>query len=226
MDMACTICSELAGRPDPYLGESYKKLIESNSNILLDTENFVVLPSVGALNPSHVLVVPKEHVCNFAMLPHERLVNEFPQIYYALRNFNQSKGVSVVFFEHGMGSIFDTSGACVSHAHLHVIANEEPLESNLRNSIKLIDIPSFDLISCLASKEAGYVVFGNASGNVGIANRPDLPPQFFRRIYAITAKNPAVWNWRIDRQPLYTKQVIAYYTSLDDVYLGLTEQVK
>lgn len=221
--MLCTVCSELAGKAEPYLGSSYKSLIESGRNILLNGENFVVLPSVGALNPSHALVVPREHLFSFSMLPQEQIIKDIPLIKIALRSVNHSKGVNVVFFEHGMGGSSDSSGACISHAHLHVIADIETLELNLRNSIQFVNIPSFAVIKDLASKEEGYVVFENALGNVGLSNRPDLPSQFFRRMYALTARKPAVWNWRVDRQSLYTKQVVEHYVGLKEAYAALTE---
>jgi hypothetical protein len=214
----CTLCEELAGKADPYLGRAYGTLIESGDNLLLDAGGFAVLPSVGALNASHALVVPKEHVCSFAMLPRERLSVELPPILLALREVNASAGAAPVFFEHGMGSVVDTSGACVAHAHLHAVADAHGFEQSLRRDIRFVNIPALALIKDLASKEEGYVAFESATGEAGLANRPNLPSQFFRKVYAAAAGAPEIWNWRMDAQPKNTRRVTEYYRPLRAAY--------
>ena len=117
-----------------------------------------------------------------------------------------------------MGTVSDTSGACVSHAHLHVIIQLNVLEDEIRRRIAFARLPEFHLVKDLASTKEGYVVFENSDSEISLCNRPELPSQFFRRLFAEIAGEPRIWNWRIDKQDYVTTQAVKHYERLVSEY--------
>lgn len=174
----------------------------------------MLLPSVGALNRTHLLIVPKRHVFNIASLEQGEL-KELERIKDSLTVFAQeSLKTNLIFFEHGAGTECDSSGGCVEHAHLHVISALEGVLALLEEYAHFVKLPSFDAISRVGNTQLGYALLQDADGSVWEANNPKFPSQLFRRIYAQIQNGPEVWNWRIDPRINEVKRVIDAYKQL------------
>lgn len=88
---------------------------------LLQTEHFVVLPSLGSMVEGWLLVVPKEHHLCMGAVPSTR-EDEFFELRDRVRNdletlYNQP----VVLFEHGPSRMLKRTGCGVDHAHVHLV---------------------------------------------------------------------------------------------------------
>jgi diadenosine tetraphosphate (Ap4A) HIT family hydrolase len=113
----CTFCAELktlSGRA-PW------------NEFLIETENFAVVPSLGALVEGWLLIVSKNHYISMGALP-PRLrgeVDELERRVSSLLESQYEKPVSV--FEHGPSAPKHGTGCGVDHAHLHLL----PLDCDL-----------------------------------------------------------------------------------------------
>jgi diadenosine tetraphosphate (Ap4A) HIT family hydrolase len=113
----CTFCSELsaqAGRA-PW------------NEFLIETENFAVVPSLGALVEGWLLIVPKNHYISMGALP-LRLRGEADELECRVRALLIGQYEKpITMFEHGPSAANHGTGCGVDHAHLHLL----PLDCDL-----------------------------------------------------------------------------------------------
>ena len=208
------ICQEIAGNGSGFEQKKYQQLVEQKKNVLYETDAFVVLPSIGPLNPSHILVVPKSHVKALGALP-DSLTTEVKTIKEKLRNYCHKKsGKQLIFFEHGTGKLIDSSGGCVDHAHLHAIWNIPGVTELFIKQLGLVTLPSALTVNQVCNLELGYIYVEGADGQNFIKNNPGLPSQIFRRLYASLDVSVEVWNWRSFFNLKGIEAVIEYYSDL------------
>jgi diadenosine tetraphosphate (Ap4A) HIT family hydrolase len=209
----CNICKELSGSGAAECGEDYQKIIRAGENILLSSAGFTAIPSVGPLGRTHAMVVPNRHVYSFAELDFSE-IREASLLLYRMQNHIQRKfGERLFFFESGAGRLTAHSGGCISHAHIHCITESPGFFDRLSSEVLLV--PAKEMNFSEADKEHGYIWFRNSEEANFICNRPLLPPQFLRYIYAQCAGSPSIWNWR--RHANFTKiqEVISAYKGID-----------
>jgi len=205
----CNLCSEISGEVAQECGPDYANLVAMNKNILFSSENFIVIPSVGPLNNTHVMLVPKKHVNNFAELS----TAEIDEGLKILENLNLyvSKKLNhpLFFFESGAGSRVDHSGGCITHAHIHCVAYQADFFNKISEEVNLSAIKAGDYSS--ADKYLGYIWILNEKLEAYICNNPLLPSQFLRYLYSQCGKEPSSWNWRKNIRPLLIIEVIEIY---------------
>src|SRR4051812_8153945 len=66
MDSRCSFCAELVGSVVPEFVQVYPDL---RDRLVRETDNFVVIPSLGQLAAGHLLAIPKAHVHSFGQVP-------------------------------------------------------------------------------------------------------------------------------------------------------------
>lgn len=190
----CNLCQEVSGTCSPECGTEYRQLVSSQQNTIFASQNFVVIPSVGPLNNTHVMLVPKTHVNSFGELSKTDIA-EGVEILQRLKTHIQEKfGQKLVFFESGAGNLTSHSGGCITHAHIHCVAESLEFERRLTSEVSLKPITPGDY--SLTDIQHGYIWFQNGGGSTFICNRPMLPSQFLRYIYAQYGDTSNVWNWR------------------------------
>jgi ATP adenylyltransferase len=84
---------------------------------LLETDQFVVLPSVGPLVPGHVMVVSKTHSYSLSSMGADA-VSEYDALAARLRTAPFLRNGVPLEAEHG-STADDKAGACVIHTHVH-----------------------------------------------------------------------------------------------------------
>jgi diadenosine tetraphosphate (Ap4A) HIT family hydrolase len=84
---------------------------------LLETDQFVVLPSLGPLVPGHVMVVSKTHSYSLSSMGADA-VSEYDALAARLRTAPFLRNGVPLEAEHG-STADDKAGACVIHTHVH-----------------------------------------------------------------------------------------------------------
>ena len=205
----CGICLELRNQNNSE-GSNLKNLTDKNF-IIYSNDLFSIVPSIGALNESHVLLVPNRHIKNFSALSREEkecllVILDKIEEYY-LDKF-QSK---VVFFEHGTGRISKKN--CIEHAHIHcVIEHEAVLPFFLKNlELTKVDnsffIPNNDLE--YFTSESGYIWLKSHVGE-WIGTDLNIKSQELRYLYK-TSIGETDWDWRIHKKIQVVDKVISNF---------------
>ncbi|MCW0016062.1 HIT family protein [Rhizobium sp. BT-226] len=162
---------------------------------VLETEDFVVLPSLGSLVAGWVLIIPRRAMPNLSMLsPREQ--RELTALEERLTQALTPFGGKLYAFEHGgpYGSVVNCG---VDQAHLHLVPLQfdlfaEALSSKeiewqtLPRFSSIVPEPQSDEYLSVASLYDGRVAFG----------RPIMPQsQWFRKLIAQTL-NVGTWDYK------------------------------
>lgn len=116
----CHLCSQIAGDPQNDLvarllpGQPYIR------RVVLETESFAAIPSLGPLSEGHLLLCPRTHIRSAAALPRGSHA-EYEAVTNGLIRYLEAEYQGAVHvFEHGMAS--DGRSVCtVDHAHVHLV---------------------------------------------------------------------------------------------------------
>jgi diadenosine tetraphosphate (Ap4A) HIT family hydrolase len=199
----CLLCEEIGGSESLSLRLGLYR--NQDEKIVLETENFLVIPDISPLVPGHRLLVTRLHYSNFAEL-RQQFSDELETV--------QSKAIAdlrdlypkgqVVLFEHGSVGGESKAGACISHAHVHLLPLPEnvglpPFRDWLEDYgkvvevVKLADIPVF-----IPPGDANYLFCHDGKTNPIIAGDliEPVPCQYMRRLIAghIGVES---WNWKV-----------------------------
>jgi diadenosine tetraphosphate (Ap4A) HIT family hydrolase len=217
----CTICEEIKGYGNVFRCKEYGNIVSKKQTVLYVTENFVILPSLGALNKSHILIIPKNHYLSFSTLPNT-WDNEVKLVKQSLNEYSRRMtGRALIFFEHGAGSVQDSSGACIDHAHLHGIWDIKDFESTLLEELEMNTINHYKELHHKTDNYNGYIFFENKTKHRWISNNPDAPSQYFRYLYSKVAGLKFDWNWKVAPQIENIKNVIENYKELRKIKMLL-----
>lgn len=111
MKAACRFCRVvLGGQP----------LAQPWDHVLLESENFVVLPSKGSLVPGWLLVVPKAHQLSLAACSSSQATELESIIALCAHAVERTFGPATMF-EHGAVNEGTSWGCGIDHAHAHVL---------------------------------------------------------------------------------------------------------
>lgn len=214
----CNVCQELKFGSMHDCDPRYQTLVDSRQNIIYESADFVVLPSLGPLNDSHVMIVPKSHINNFSVIPESKL-SQVRSIALALSSFVEWRhGKRLAFFESGAGTRSSHSGGCIVHAHIHCVYEHEEFEQRL---FKELDFQEGGVNWYKnADGDLGYVWFMNSRREPFLSNNPQLPSQFLRYLYSMSAGDIRFWNWRRHNNYEGVLKVLECYMNFQDYLVG------
>lgn len=177
------------------LGESFARRA-----VLAASGHSSVIPSVGALVAGHVLVVPNEHYTNIACTPRAKTADLSAlalAVYGALRSTYR---VEVVAFEHGSLDGETRSGACLDHAHLHLLPLEGGLTSVVQKSPSLwTRVRSGEILQSASDyldRGSSYLSLWDGLG-WWIRSGVNVRSQELRREVSSVLGVPDRWDWGI-----------------------------
>lgn len=191
-DFPCPYCSNISGvgqRPP-----------DSTARTPFDTalaigETTVLVPTVGVIVPGYLLAVTREHVLSFAQLPGESLRAVERWLEQLLPTLSESFGEYLVF-EHGSGGWRKQagSGACLVHAHLHLIPGFSHMTSLLARDLCASRLESLEQLTAMSNDN--YVLMGRPD-HWYATEKIDLPGQWIRRRVAAELGRPDEYDWAV-----------------------------
>lgn len=208
----CNICKELAGTGADECGQDYQALIRNGDNRILSSSNFAVIPSVGPLSGTHAMLVPLSHINSFAELPPNSLHEAASLLDRMQEHISKKLGEKLFFFESGAGQLTSHSGGCITHAHIHCITESSDFFDRLSAEVSLSLTEKMNFTG--ADTKHGYIWFRDSDGDCYICNRPLLPSQFLRYMYAQCTNSPNIWNWRRHTNFTEVKEVVSAYKGI------------
>lgn len=150
---------------------------------LLETENFVVTPTMGALLSRWLLVSPKRHVTSISqILPDER-TELYDLVAYLLERLTPTWG-SMTILEHGAIRENSLIGCGINHAHLHMIALPALcLNEIIKNKLFVCTSKSLHLPTQKMAPSSYWYAFNSTCGSY-MALPETEESQFFRKLIA------------------------------------------
>lgn len=193
--MECEFCKELKG-DESYFSNLYRKYIKSR--VIIETPNFVVIPSIGQIVEGYLLIVSREHYTSVGALSTEK-IQELEEVMRRIKKlFISIYDKKPIFFEHGVPCDDENRGGCgIYHLHVHAV----PLENQMNLLKRISEDFSFKRIWSILelrdiiSRNKSYLLYVNQKGEMWVAENDYFPSQYMRRILA-KAIGEKVWDWR------------------------------
>jgi len=153
----------------------------------------VVLPTLGAIVPSWVLVVPRQCSVSLSVLSKSSRASIL-EVGMDAATVMENDG-SAILFEHGPSNSESVVGCGVDQAHLHVVASKLDFVSSA------LSAPGVDWSSAdrddpwegIDGREY-YLIKTPSAAFIGYPRTP--VSQFFRRHIALTAGVPECWDYK------------------------------
>ena len=100
---------------------------EVYNEILFETKNFKVIPSLGSMVEGWLLVIPKEHYISYGEITDKILLDELNMLMDYVGNIIKNEYGDYIIFEHGPSEEKSKIGCGVDYAHIHIV----PITLNL-----------------------------------------------------------------------------------------------
>ncbi|TPI34075.1 hypothetical protein FJW08_04965 [Mesorhizobium sp. B3-2-1] len=168
--------------------------------IIFETQECVVCPTLGSILPNWLLVVPRRPVINFAQWQAETGCLVGDVVNTIAREF-ELRHDRIVWFEHGPSELGSLVGCGVDWAHLHILVDApfslsemvaksgetQPLDWRFFNASELYE---------MVDRSKSYLLVG--SGNAGhlAQDVEHVGSQFLRRVIAELVGLNDEWNYR------------------------------
>lgn len=174
----------------------YRTLFPSqpvSSQIILETNSFIVIPDIGPIVEGYCLIISKRHIPAISHLDHEELY-ELARLHDCVTTVLAHIYGAPIIYEHGELSFSKNAGACIDHAHLHIVPTTFDLVSAC-TEINFIKMGATGLWDHLHS-DSGYLYYEDQSGEAYYAWVNHCKQQLFRRMLAKATRSDLPWNWR------------------------------
>lgn len=190
----CDFCVDVKLFEDSNL----RKVYDIESRIVLETEHFIVTPTIGQLIDYSYLIIPKKHYERFADLG-ENILNDYKKIVSMLESKVDSK---YILFEHG--ALRETNSACgIYHAHIHFVPINKDISPSAILGENFHYIDSISLLKETVGSSSNYLLYQNNSGCLYISKleeskAPDkarYTSQYFRKWLVKEFNLNKSWNW-------------------------------
>jgi ATP adenylyltransferase len=174
--------------------------ITDYNRILFESENFIVIPSLGSLLPGWLLIIPKEFSLNLSQLKRSELEELEKLAFTCERKLNEIYRCEVVRFEHGPVLTQSKVGCGVDYAHLHLVPVKFDLIDGLKELLNVnydwTEIESFIELSNIPDN-TDYLYYRNRSNQHFITCQTDIPSQLFRKVIASYLNTPESFDWKL-----------------------------
>jgi ATP adenylyltransferase len=193
---------------------------------LLTRADWVVAPTLGAIVPNWLLIVPRDTVLNFQAWRKTR--GQSADI--VLHDLRQNLGLhedEIIWFEHGPRTAGTSTGCGIDHAHLHVLVRPGfSFDAFAEKARSLSGLEWTTGASRDAHRELlvdqSYLIAGTGRATIFAQNVEATGSQFFRRVVAALAGANERWDYRSFPQAENTAETIRTFRSLESA----TQRVK
>jgi diadenosine tetraphosphate (Ap4A) HIT family hydrolase len=173
--------------------------------IIDESENFYAKAALGHFVFGYTLIISKEHFPSYAYVP-EYL---FPEL-EAFRNEVLDKLHNICehpisITEHGAINRCRRGGACIDHAHLHLMPLAADLYPMLCERFSFHELGSMSGVRAFKDAQIPYLYYQKEGlRSQGVQLSQDVPSQLLRRIACEALGEPELWDWRAKplREPL------------------------
>lgn len=192
----CFLC-ELAKRKGFSDLERYNKFVDKSVDcIIYESQNFYVVPELGALKKGYLMIVPKKHILSVAQFP-EEFREEYAEVCKDVEHIlkNTFNAETITFMEHGSGPSGKTSHKkSIVHAHTHVVA-DFTLKPHFQDMVKLKPCEDISI-----AKNVHYFSYQEGTDNqlmIAMDSEVYVQRQFPRQVMAEElGLAPDQYNWR------------------------------
>lgn len=168
---------------------------------IYETASFVAVPSLGALVPGWMLIIPRRSVLNTRALDH----SERDELRRLVGRMSADMSVftgELFIFEHGSQNVGSVVGCGVDQAHIHLVPLPFDLleaavsfgDASIKWRAPLVTTDYFDLLPA----DAEYVNVWHPRSGAGLSGIMSTPQsQWVRRVIAGELGKDQAWDYKV-----------------------------
>lgn len=173
---------------------------EFYNEILFESENFVVIPTLGSLVEGWLLIVPKQEYLSLQCIDKDSLLIELEELSQSVGKVMVNEFGCVTMFEHGAVNPKSTVGCGVDFAHLHLV----PINFDLLQGLEKFEnikyewkkVSNFKTGINTSEKGVEYLFLTDYLGNSFVTQNEKIPSQLFRKVIAHFLNVPDKFDWK------------------------------
>jgi diadenosine tetraphosphate (Ap4A) HIT family hydrolase len=171
--------------------------LNPEDEIIDESENFYAKAALGHFIFGYTLIVSKEHLLSFAHLP-EHLFTELETFKEGvLDKLHNLCRHPISIMEHGAINRCRRGGACIDHAHLHLMPLAADLYPILSRSFSFGELKCISELQRFKDTQNPYLYYQREGfRGHGVKLTQDVPSQLLRRIACQALGTPELWDWR------------------------------
>ena len=191
--------------------------VEAWDRRVAETSAFIAIPTMGAIVPGWILIVPRRRVISFAALTKQERA-EFRMFRDVVIDRVKQVFSAPTVFEHGAGYTGSLMGCGLDHAHSHIV----PLDFDLIRAVQEDDssqiewkkIDNEEEIYYSVKPGENYMSIFSPTGRKVYASRFFPVSQYLRKLVALHVGVASAWDYRSNP---FEKNVIETFARLQEV---------
>jgi ATP adenylyltransferase len=186
---------------------------------LLTCADWLVAPTLGAIVPNWLLLIPRDPALNFRVWS-DLHVRRPAQLLREVRSHLGLRAEEIIWFEHGPCSTGTSIGCGLDHAHIHILIRPGFSFSSFKEkarSLSNLDWTSGerdDPYRTLAD-ERSYLVAGSGDATITAQGVEATGSQFFRRVVSALVQVDDAWDYRQYPHPHHISRTVQTFRSLE-----------
>ncbi|HEX4463469.1 MAG TPA: HIT domain-containing protein [Solirubrobacterales bacterium] len=199
---ACRFCDHLEAGTSESL----------NWRVVAETDRLVAVPSVGALVPGWLLLIPKTHALNLAEFAAGTWATLEHEIETIARRWEAVFG-PLTWFEHGPVRPGTPTGCSIDHAHLHLVPLGsmdllQPTKAQFPE-LSIAKVENFcTSLRTVVDSDFPYLYLRTPDAKSWLAMDSRIPSQAFRAVIANEQGRPDEYDWKRFPQRSVTQKTI------------------
>lgn len=166
---------------------------KKENTVIYETQNFYVLPSLGALVDEYALVVSKKHITSLSQLSDNEKEEYNGIIDYISKQFIKFYNKQPIVFEHGTPNLLsDMKASSIVHAHAHIVNHNYINEKDIINNLNFNEIKDFKDVS----NSNNYIFYINHKNRKYVTYNYDSISQIMRILIAKDLGIKDQYNWK------------------------------
>ena len=186
---------------------------------LYENAEWVVAPTLGAIVPDWVIVVPRDYALSFRNW--QKLRDITPEVIVdELCDHLGLRPKDVIWFEHGPNALGSSIGCGADHAHIHMVLKPSFSFQTFLN--EAISRSALDWTHAAAKHayaslpdEGSYLVTGSGDVAAWTTNVEATGSQFFRRVIGSLSGQPEQWDYKRFSHEQNIAQTIETFRTLE-----------
>ena len=181
--------------------------------LILETKNFIVVPTMGSLLEGWCLIISKFHVISTGAL-NDSFFTELNELIKHVKCSLNDLNKDVFVFEHGPSQPNQIVGCGIDHLHIHMV----PVDFNLFEKSKLYTPFNWVKVGCLTdtknffSQQLPYLYIQLPNEERYITTHQRIPNQFFRRVIASELGIADKYDWKLDYGTENIKKTLSVFS--------------
>jgi len=186
---------------------------------LYETENFVVIPSLGSIVEGWLLIVPKKEIISYGYLQSTALYSELDSLIDHVGQAVKKLYGSFVIFENGTRCQGESVGCGVDYAHIHIVPTEHNLIDIIERDFGIYynwrQVGSIEESVNYINNNQPYLYYKTQQNDSYMATNENIPSQLFRKALASVMGVRSEYDWK--RNP-FTENIYKTIDTYDSFF--------